>query len=157
MSLRFSQANSLFRALVCQSSQAPQRALSFLHRQRGEPPAGTRAGQAFARFGMVARTVMAADERVVLLVEEARVAEVERQTLMPADVQVAVAAPAKAHRERLARHAVEEQLEPDALAFAQAARLRQHLKRRRLDHEPQRCRIMRAHSVGIWCFRKEPA
>jgi hypothetical protein len=65
--------------------------------------------------------VVAADQRVVLVVEEVGVTEVERQALMPAGVDVAVDGAAIAHREGIASHAVEHHLETDALTLAEAA------------------------------------
>src|SRR5205085_3662199 len=70
-----------------------------------------------------------AHERVHLLVEEVRVTEVERQPLVAAAIHVRVCRTAPAYGERIERHAVEHDREPDALRFAQTPCLGEHLHR----------------------------
>ena len=88
--------------------------------------------------GTVARAVVHADERVGRAVEEVRVAEVERQRLVPAGVDPRVDDAAPADDERVAPHAVEHDREPRA-ARPRAARRRRRarVRRRRSRRAPR--------------------
>src|SRR5262245_14378047 len=65
---------------------------------------------------------MAADQRVERFVEEPAVAEVERQTLVAATVDVGAQPAVPAHRECRLLDAIEEDLERQRLAFSEPER-----------------------------------
>src|SRR5438132_840051 len=79
---------------------APQRTIALLDLEPRQPAAFARTAEAFPRLRAVARPMVAADQCVVVVVEEVRVAEIERQALMPADVEVGVATSPIADRKR---------------------------------------------------------
>src|SRR6185436_19817794 len=74
---------------------------------------------------------LAAHQGVHRVVEELRVAEVERQRLMTAAVEVGVGLSAPADRERVRRHAVHHHREADALRLAEPPGVSEDPDRRR--------------------------
>src|SRR5213593_1688040 len=84
----------------------PQFAAALLEREPGEAAARARPCQAFAGLGPVARAMMAAHQRVVAFVEEPRVAEIEWQQLVTADIEISVERAAIAHDKGVVLHAL---------------------------------------------------
>src|SRR5262249_6298409 len=105
---------------------APQLPAAQLESERGEAPPGARAVDALAAVGPIAGAVVAAHQRVVFVVEEARVAEVEREQLVAAGVEIGVEPAAPAHYEGVARNAFDHDREARARAFAQAPDVQEH-------------------------------
>src|SRR5439155_10014395 len=104
----------------------PDPAVPLLDLELGERGAHARAREALPGVGAVARAVLAAHQRVVLVVEEPGIAEIERKPEMPAGVEVGVEPALVAHHERLARHAVEGEREAEAFSFGQPFRVGEH-------------------------------
>ena len=74
--------------------------------------------------------MVAADQRVVGLVEEVRIAEIEGQRLVTAGVDVGMNAPPITHREGLTLHAVEHHHEAHAVPLDQTSRVGEYGYRR---------------------------
>src|SRR5438093_7602902 len=96
-------------------SRAPQLGTALLHDQAREPSALARSLEAFPGVGPIARSMVAAHQRVAGVVEEVGVAEVEIVKLVAAGVEIGVDRPAIAHREGVSLDALDANAETKPL------------------------------------------
>src|SRR5262245_19973656 len=101
-------------------AHAPQLAAALLDAQGRQPPAGARAARALSAVRPVARSVMAAHQGVVVVVEEVGVAEVELERFVAAGVEVGVHDAPIADGEGCPLDPVDHDREAEALSFAEA-------------------------------------